>query len=87
MDWESLAELLSEANHGEEEEKFNKRLEMLGGLADFANMHDWHTPHAQSNPSRCDSCARLMKGCEEGGVSRCMRPRSSWIRASSAASL
>ncbi len=57
VDWPTLREMLAKVD--EEEDAFDKRLEFLGQLSEFCQMHDWHMPFAAGPPGSDQSCAKL----------------------------
>ena len=60
IDWESFAEILLAANsNGDAEAAFDARLALVGELADYSNMHDFHRVGATCPPIKSDSCAKL----------------------------
>ena len=61
IDWEGFAHVLHEANSADAEAAFDRRLELVAQLADFCNMHDWHTPFAGGKPDKSDTCAKCTR--------------------------
>ena len=59
--WAELREFL-EGNNPDSDDSFDERLQMVGNLADFSNMHDWREPFPGGVPSRGQSCAKFAKG-------------------------
>ena len=63
VEWGDLRDILSESGSGSEAD-FDRRIEMIGELVDFSNVHDWHLPYARGHPAPHQSCAKCARGAE-----------------------